>query len=582
MTTLKKSLLLKGIPASGGFAFGEARIIFKWVQSIEEHLIPESQVDNEIEKLDNAVDETLVELEKWRKSAGQKIGGPVAKIFDSQMMIASDREFLKRVKEEIKSDRKNAEYVYSRLIEETVSPLRVSPDPYMRQMVYDIEAVSQRIINHLAGLGKHQEAVFPPDCVFVAKEFTPGEVLSLYERKAAAIVTTGGSAVTHMALIARSLLIPAVVGVEQAHLKIKSGDRVVVDGDEGIVRVNLPAEEWSELRRRKAKLTGRHIERLQKLPQFPPRTADNKEIELAANIDLPGPIDDILASKKIGVGLYRTEFLYLQNGKFPSEDQQFEVYDRVAARYHPQAVVIRTFDLGSDKYFSDDRQLRESNPALGWRGIRAALDMPKIFRDQLRAILRASKRGNIRILLPMIADIAELRKAMSLLRRSMVDLRKEKMAFDQEIKVGVMIEVPSAAVAAEALAERVSFFSIGSNDLTQYTLAADRDNERLAKIFNPLHPAVLRLIKLSIDAARSHNIPIAVCGEMSGDPLNIPLLVGMGINQLSMNPSRLFNACLIVSKMRCDDAERLADEVLRMKNLKEVEGRLLEYNMSLQ
>ncbi|SYZ72994.1 putative Phosphoenolpyruvate-protein phosphotransferase [Candidatus Zixiibacteriota bacterium] len=580
MPMRKAGTVIKGIPASPGFSFGEARVIFKWEHPVQERVISEIDIPDEIARLDNAVEATLVELEQWRKSAGLKIGGPVAKIFDTQMMIASDREFLRKVKDEVKKSRRNVEYIYSLEVENTITPLRLSSDPYMQQMVFDIEAVSHRIISHLGGGQDHQDAQFPPNSIIVAPELSPGEVLSLYEHHASAIVTSGGNAISHMALIARSLLLPAVVGVPRAHIRIKSGDRLVIDGEKGTIIINPPEEEWEALHRNKVKLTTQHISRLQKLPVFPPRTSDGTAVDVAANIDLPGPVDDILSKHKVSVGLYRTEFLYLQSGHFPDEDKQFEVYDAVAARYFPQSVVIRTFDLGSDKYIAD-QQLHESNPALGWRGIRAALDMPKIFKDQLRAILRASTHKNVKILLPMVADISELRKASSLIKRAMVELRQRKIEFDRDIEIGVMIEVPSAAVAADLLAEKVSFFSIGSNDLTQYTLAADRDNERLARIFSPLHPAVLRLIKITLEAARKRNIPVTVCGEMSGDELAIPLLIGMGISQLSMNPSKLANACNVISKVKYGDAVALADEIMRMTTLKDIESRLFEYNISL-
>lgn len=582
MVTRKRDLSIKGIPASPGFAMGEARVIYKWEQTIQERILSESEAEQEIARLDTAIEGTLIELEEWRKSAGQKIGGPVAKIFDTQMMIAADREFLKKVKEEIKTGLRNAEYVYSMLVDSAMEPLRASSDAYMRQMVSDIEAVSRRVISHLVGHGDGQDSKYPPDCVFVAQEFTPGEVLTLYERNAAAIVTSVGSAVSHMSLIARSLLVPAVVGVAQAHLKIKSGDRLVVDGDSGTVTINPADKEWNELRHKKVKLSTRHISRLQKLPVFPPQTADGVEIELAANIDLPGPIDEILAERKIGVGLYRTEFLYLQTGSFPSEDRQFEVYKTVAEKYYPRPVVIRTFDLGSDKYFVGDESIRESNPALGWRGIRAALDMPKVFKDQLKAILRASIKKNVRILLPMVADSSELARANKLIKSSMTELAQRGDDFNHDIEVGVMVEVPSAAVAAEYMAKKVSFFSIGSNDLTQYTLAVDRDNDRLAKIFNPLHPAVLRLIEISISAAKNNGIPISMCGEMSGDIISIPLLIGLGINQLSMNPSKLPDACQLIARIKYKDTIELANEIIHLSTLKEIEGRLLEYNMSLK
>ena len=304
-------------------------------------------------------------------------------------------------------------------------------------------------------------------------------------------------------------------------------------------------------------------------------------INLAANISLPGPADRILPKHNVGVGLYRTEFLYLQNGTFPSEDEQFELYDDVAAIYYPQDVVIRTFDLGSDKYYKNDRFGEEKNPALGWRGIRAALDMPKTFKNQIRAILRASHRGNVKILLPMITDGSEIRKVSNGIKRVMVELRKDHLEFDKDIEIGIMIEVPAAALNTEELADKVDFFSIGSNDLTQYTLAADRDNQKLAKIFNPLHPAVIRLLKMTIDSAKKHNIPVSLCGELAGDPLAIPLLIGLGIDLLSMNPSRLLGACKLISRLRHESTKKLAEDILKAGKPKDVESILFEFNMSL-
>ncbi|UCD94366.1 MAG: phosphoenolpyruvate--protein phosphotransferase [Candidatus Zixiibacteriota bacterium] len=579
---MKKTLKLKGVAACPGLTFGEARVVYSWEQAIEEREISELEVEEEYARLDGAVKETLVELEKFKESAGKLIGGPVAKIFESQWMIASDQEFLKNVKAEIKASRKSAEYVYSLLVEKAVAPLRFSKDRYMRQMVVDIEAVSNRILRRLTGQTIRHIGQAPQGCIFIGKIFSPAEVMNLFERKAKAIITTSGGVNSHMALIARSLLIPTVVGVPQAHLKISTGDRLIVDGDKGLVTVHPLQEEWNELRKKKARVTALQILKLDKLPYFPPITADNVDIDVAANIDLPGPVDQVLAEHRVGIGLYRTEFIYLQNGRFPPEEKQFRIYDSVAERYHPRPVVIRTFDLGSDKFYSTDNHVRENNPALGWRGIRASLDMPNIFRDQVRAILRASVRGNVKMLIPMIADISELRRALRAIKRAMMELKKRGNGFNEDIEVGVMIEVPSAALAADTLADKVSFFSVGSNDLTQYTLAADRDNQKLAKIYNPLHPGVLRLIRMTIDAARNHNIPVTMCGEMSGDVLTVPLLMGMGISQFSMNPSKLYDVCNLIPKIKYSDTVSIAENALRMKTLKEIENLLFEYNKSLR
>ncbi len=581
MTIGKKTYTLKGIPTSPGLAFGTTRVVYSWEQSVGERVLDRAQVASEIIRLDEAINETLLEINRLKKMAGEKVGGPAARIFDTQLMIVSDQAFLKKVKDQIRSSRRNAEFAYSMLVEKSVIPLKKSKDVYMRQMVYEIEAVSKKVVNQLRGHSEIRDGAYPPDTIVVAQNFTAAEILNLYDRKVRAFVTSEGSSTSHMALVARSLLIPTIVAAPNAHLRVKTGDRIIVDGDTGEVTVNPPDDVWNELLKKKASLKALPLTKLKKLPDFPPRTKDNVKIYLAANINLPGPADRILPKHNVGIGLYRTEFLYLQKGSFPTEEEQFELYDYVAGTYSPQSVVIRTFDLGSDKYYKNDRFGQEKNPALGWRGIRSALDMPKLFRSQIRAILRASHRGNVKILLPMVTDISEVRKAANLIKRTMVGLRKEHCKFDSHIKIGIMIEVPSAALNSDQLAEKVDFFSIGSNDLTQYTLAVDRDNRKLLKAFNPMHPAVIKLYKFCIDAARQYSIPVNICGEISGDILAIPLLIGMGMTLLSMNPTKLHNACNLISRIRYEDARDLADNVLRAKTLKEVESKLLEFNMSI-
>ncbi len=577
----KKTVIIKGISASPGIAYGIARVIYKWEQSIEERTIEENQIENEMSQLDTAVEKTLEELSKCQKTADAKIGGPVAKIFDSQVLIASDTEFLNKVKDEIKKTHKSAAYIYSMQVENNMLPLQRSRDPYMRQMVTDIEAVSHRVLRYLTGQSESEFSQFSKDCIFVGRLFTPAEVLNLFERDARAIVTAEGSPNSHMALIARSLIIPTVTGVRQVHMKIRSGDRLIVDGEKGQITINPPEDEWNQIRKKGAELKELPITQLKKLPNFPPKTKDNVQINVAANINIPGPIDKILSKHNIGVGLYRTEFLYLQQGHFPSEDEQFEVYDSVAKQYYQQELVIRTFDLGSDKFLKDQNAVTENNPALGWRGIRASLGNPRIFRDQIRAILRTSNRGNIKILLPMITDLPELNRALGQIRRSMVELRKNKIEFNSKIDIGIMIEVPSAAIMADMLASKVNFFSIGSNDLTQYTLATDRDNQKLIGLFNSFHPSVLSLIKNTITAAHKHNIPVTVCGEMAGNPLTIPLLIGLGIDQLSMNPSQLNRTSEIIAKIEIETARLLADDIMKLSNVKDVEKMLTEFNLSL-
>ncbi|MFH2037303.1 MAG: phosphoenolpyruvate--protein phosphotransferase [Candidatus Zixiibacteriota bacterium] len=581
MVPNKKTKILSGTPVSPGLTFGEARVVSSLEQTIVKRPLEPSQVASEIARLNKAVEESLGELIKLKESAGKKIGGPVSKIFDSQLLMASDPEFLKSVRAEIESSLLCAEFVYHHLVEQSMEPLKRSNEPYLRQMAQDIEAVSSRILRRLTGQSVRHIVQNAQDYIFVAKLFSAADILVLYERKVKAIVISGGGANSHMSLIARSLLIPTIIGVEEAHLKIKTGDRLIIDGEKGEVKIHPSQKDWNELRKKKAKISAIHILKLNKISQIPPQTADEHPIEVAANIDIPGPIDQVLGRHNIGVGLFRTEFLYLQGGRFPSEEQQYEIYQKMVKRYSPQPLTIRTFDLGSDKYFKDDNSFKENNPALGWRGIRASFDMPIIFRDQIRAILRASAYGEIKILLPMIADITEFLRALRSIKRVMADLRKRLIRFDQKIKIGVMIEVPSAAVGSMALAEKADFFSIGSNDLTQYTLAADRDNPKLEHVFNPLHPSVIQLMSMTIEAARQKDKPVAVCGEIASDILAAPLLIGMGVSQLSMNPSKIYRICKLISKLRIQDTYDLAEKVLKLKSTKEVEHLLLDFNNML-
>ena len=561
---------------------GDARVIFTWGAQLVEREINPDQVESERERLDKAVVSAVAELGEIKKSAGRALGGPTAKIFDAQLMIAEDREFLKRVKEAIKTRLRNAEYVYSSMVDISTAPLRKSKDTYMRQMLSDIEAVSKRILRFLLGDDKRKEAPFPPNTILVALKITPAETLHYYEMGVAGLVCVEGSANSHMALIARSLYLPAVVGVSKAQNKIRNGAKLIVDGGMGKVHIEPDDSLWNSYKLRKSGEGPALVNRLSELDRFPPETTDGHEIELGANIELPGPRDKILAERGVGVGLYRTEFIYLQSNHFPNEDDQFRYYDAIAEQYAPQAVVMRTFDLGSDKYVEELQPLGENNPALGWRGIRASLDRPELFKTQMNAILRASHRGNVKVLLPMISDIEELLRAKRIIKRLMVILRRAKIEFDQSIEIGVMIEVPSAALAADQFAKEASFLSIGSNDLVQYTLAVDRDNMNVANLYRKFHPTVLKLIKMTIESAKRYNTSVSVCGEMAGDPLAVPLLIGMGIESLSMSPSKLFENSNMVSVMSLAETQKLADEALGLERCRDIEKLLAEFYMEIK
>ena len=557
--------LTGGKTISPGIVIGTTRIVVPGETAVAEMAIAAADVRTETTLLEGAIEETIAELRELRESAGKKIGGPVAKIFDAQLLIAADNEFLKQVKEQIAAQKRNAGYIYNQLVRQTTLPLKKSPDNYLRQMANDIEAVANRVLSHLSGFGKSTIKV-GPNTILVGKQFTPGDILKYREEKVIGFVISQGGADSHAALISRALLLP-LLQIPSAWIEIPNGVRVILDGTTGDVIIHPTDDEVAQFQKLRRRMGPAAVRRIKKLPSIPPKTLDGKSIEIAANLTLPGPADDILAERNIPVGLFRTEFLYLAHSKFPDEEVQYEHYRSIAIRFSPADVVIRVFDLGNDKLAPHDSAAREENPALGWRGMRALLDLGGILRTQLRAILRASVHGNIRILLPMVSDMAELEKTRRILSQVKLKLRQEKIPFDENIKLGIMVEVPSVALMAEEFAARVDFFSIGSNDLTQYTLAADRGNARLQDLYSAYHPSVLRLIHRTVQAAKQHEIPVSICGEAAGDIFGLPIFIGMGISQLSMSPQRIFDVCRTISKIDTSLLPALTTAVLGSRSL---------------
>jgi phosphotransferase system enzyme I (PtsI) len=460
-------------------------------------------------------------------------------------------------------------------------PLQQSPDPYMQQMVHEIQAVSKRVLTYM---NKDEVATDEPatlsGLVLTAQNFSPGEILTFRHRQAAGFLSGEGGKNSHMALIARSLMAPMVV-CEACWLQVTDGRRIILDGTSGLVIINPTDEEWAEYQRLKKRLGPATIARLSKLDRIPPVTADGKPIEIAANLELPGPVDEILARQKIPVGLYRTEFLYLQADEFPDEEAQYEYYERIAATFAPTPVILRTFDIGSDKMRSGDSFGHEDNPALGWRGVRSMLEMPDVFRSQIRAMLRASTHKNIRIMLPMVSDLSECDRARKLIHQVMLGLRRDNIAFDDEVKIGIMVEVPSAALMADLLASKVDFISIGTNDLTQYTLSADRSNARVAGLYNSYHPSVLHLIKMTVDACKKHGKLVSICGEIAGDQLALPLFVGMGVGQLSMNPAKIYDMCRLVKRIDSNLVKALVGAVMASPSAAAVTRKLESFKEAL-
>lgn len=575
-----KRKVLKGVQISPGIVLGYAKIILPGAIQVAEMTVPSSRVGNETIALEKAVEQTVAELRDLKTSAVRKIGGPVAKIFDAQLLIASDFEFLNKVKERIVKDRRNAGFAYNQLVQQAITPLKLSPDEYIRQMSSDIEAVAQRVLSHLVGYGR-RDFKLAPNTILVGKSFTPGDILSYRQCKAVGFLVTEAGSNSHMALIARGLMLP-IIQAKDATTAVSARSRLILDGTSATAIINPSDEEWSKYQKLKRRHGPAIITRIKRLTTIPPLTADGAEVQVAANLTLPGPADDILAEKNIPVGLYRTEFMFLAQNDFPDEEAQFECYHEIAMKFSGSTVVLRTFDLGYDKLVPDSHFYDEENPALGWRGIRVMLDMTQIFKTQIKAILRASTGRNLRILLPMISDVSELDRAKRIISQVKFSMRRDGVDFDPEIPVGIMIEVPSAALTADRLAAKSDFFSIGTNDLTQYTLAADRGNSRVAELYSPYHPSVLGLIEKTIRAGKDNGIPVAICGEMAGDILALPMFIGMGVGQLSMNPSRIFDLCRMVKRIDTRLAIPLARSVLTSDTKQAVLKQLQDYREAFE
>ena len=442
----------------------------------------------------------------------------------------------------------------------------------MRQMALDIEAVADRVLSHLIGQDR-PDVSFAANTIMIGQTFSPGEILMYRQRKAIGFVVAEGARNSHMGLISRALMLPTV-RVEANVLEIPHNAPIIIDGVSGEVIVNPSDSDWAEYQRRRRRLGPAAITRVKRLPNIPPISHDGQKVEIAANLTLPGPADDILSDRQISIGLYRTEYLYLMRNRFPDEEEQYEYYQSISDRFANATVVLRTFDIGYDKLAPDLRLGHEENPALGWRGIRYMLEHEDLFRTPVRR--------NLKIMLPMVSDVSELDRANKLIAQVKFDLRKAKIDFDDKIPVGAMIEVPSAALTADKLAEKAAFLSIGTNDLVQYMLAADRMNPQLGPLYSPYHPSVLKLIDLTIMAGHARKIPVSICGEVAGDTLGLPLFIGMGIDQLSISPSRIFDICRTVAKIDVSNARHLVQPVLSSGSLTEVTRILESYRKTFQ
>ncbi|MEW9082839.1 phosphoenolpyruvate--protein phosphotransferase [Caldanaerobacter subterraneus] len=562
--------MLKGVAASPGIAIGKAFLYTKEKVTINVEKIEESKVEEEIAKFRKALEVTQEEIKKIKEKVLEKFGKEKAEIFEAHLMLASDPELIEGVENMIKTELVTADNAVNKVIEQNASVMESLNDEYLRERAVDLRDVGNRIIENLLGVKSVNLSDLEEEVVVIARDLTPSDTATMKKEMVLGFATDVGGRTSHTAIMARSLEIPAVVGLGNVTSQVKAGDLVIVDGLEGIVIVN-PDEKTVEDYKSKKESYEKRVEGLKQLKDLPAETPDGKKVMLAANIGTPKDVASALANGAEGVGLFRTEFLYMDRNSLPSEEEQFEAYKEVVEKMGGRPVTIRTLDIGGDKELPYLDMPKEMNPFLGYRAIRLCLDRPDIFKTQLRAILRASAYGNVQIMYPMISSVEEVRKANSILEEVKAELDREGVKYDKEIKVGIMVEIPSAAVTADILAKEVDFFSIGTNDLTQYTLAVDRMNEHVKEYYQPFHPAILRLVKMVIDAAHKEGKFAAMCGEMAGDPLAAVILLGLGLDEFSMSATSIPEIKNIIRNVEYEKAKEIAEKALNMSEAREIE-----------
>jgi phosphotransferase system enzyme I (PtsI) len=565
---------LKGIAASAGINIAKALVLGKEELLPPKLKISHEDISKEIYRLEEALIETRKEISALQKKILQDLGFDHAKVFEAHILVLEDRVLIEDVIQQIKTKKVNVEYAFSQSIKKYVETLLKLQDEYLRERVIDIEDVARRVLRKLMKKEEANLHDLKEKVIIVAHDLPPSQTATLPKENILGFITDVGGRTSHTAIIARSLSIPAVVGVEVATLNIKSHDKVIIDGSEGLVLVNPTEKVLKEYQHKITKVIKGikpiHISKIKAV------TKDKKEVIISANIELPEELPLIDEYGAEGIGLYRTEYMFLGRRDLPGEEEQFKAYLNVAKRIKPYSVIIRTIDIGGDKFLSQPEVPIEMSPFLGWRAIRFCLARPDIFKTQLRAILRASCEGNIKVMFPMISGIEELRAAKKLLEECKLELKKEGKAFDDRISIGTMIEVPSAALTADALAKESDFFSIGTNDLIQYSLAIDRANEKVAYLYEPAHPAVLKLIKSVIEIAHSNNIWVGMCGEMSGEPLFAFLVLGLELDEFSMPPPRVSKIKELIKNVSFEEAKAIAEQALSLYTPKEVEKFLQE------
>jgi phosphotransferase system enzyme I (PtsI) len=562
---VQQEIRFHGAGVSPGVAQGVIHVVRDDSDDVVHYRITPSKIPDEIGRFEAALIQTRMQILEMQQRIAESIGAKDAGIFDAHLLVVEDRTLIDEVLRKLEAELCNVEWIFQEVASNYAETLSQIDDPYLRERALDIHDVTRRVIRNLQGKAPKAFLGLTEPHILVAHNLTPSDTATMNKERVLGIATDLGSRTSHTAIMARSLNIPAVVGLHDITEKLETGQHVLVDGTDGLLIIDPTPEtlaHYGEVESKRVRIA----KQLTELRETKSTTRDGRHIVLSANIGLPGDVDAVGANGAEGIGLYRTEFLYLNRDTLPSEDEQFETYRKVAERVRPDPLIIRTFDLGGDKLAPGAVDVGdELNPFLGCRAIRFCLDHPDIFKVQLRAILRASSSGNVKIMFPMVSGLDELQRAIVVLEECREELRGSGLPFSEQTEVGAMIEVPSAAISADMLAREIDFFSIGTNDLIQYTIAVDRVNESIAHLYEPTHPAVLRLLKMIADAAHANDIWVGVCGEMAGDISLIPLLLGLGMDELSVGATSVPQVKRAVQSLTIAECKNLVDEALKLQ-----------------
>ncbi|EGQ3232114.1 phosphoenolpyruvate--protein phosphotransferase [Staphylococcus pseudintermedius] len=561
------SNIIKGIAASDGVAIAKAYLLVEPDLSFSNEKT--DQAEAEVQKFNEALNNSKIELTKIRNHAEEQLGADKAAIFDAHLLVLDDPELIQPIEEKIKNESASAPQALTEVTQNFITIFESMDNEYMKERAADIRDVAKRVLAHILGVELPNPSIIDESVIIVAHDLTPSDTAQLNKQYVQGFVTNIGGRTSHSAIMSRSLEIPAVVGTKSISESVQQGDMVIVDGLTGDVIVN-PSDDEIKAYQHKRESFFADREALKQLRDEPSKTLDGHEVELAANIGTPNDLEGVHNNGAEGIGLYRTEFLYMGRDNMPTEDEQFEAYKKVLESMEGKRVVVRTLDIGGDKELPYLNLPEEMNPFLGYRAIRLCLDQPEIFRPQLRALLRASAYGKLNIMFPMVATIQEFRDAKALLLEEKENLKQEGVEVSDDIELGIMVEIPATAALADVFAKEVDFFSIGTNDLIQYTMAADRMSERVSYLYQPYNPSILRLIKQVIDASHQEGKWTGMCGEMAGDETAIPLLIGLGLDEFSMSATSILKARRQIKDLSRTEMVQLADRALNCATVDEV------------